>query len=577
MTHTTRTLFGLLTDAVRADPERRTLIEPVEAGTARHHVEHTRLDLLATAVDLADLLRSRGIGDGDGIAVWLPSWAEVYAWQFAASAVGAHIIGVNTRYNVAEVGNVLTKARPAALVMAHGFRGIDFLPTAREAVAEAREALEDREALSSDPEYRAPAVVVSAGPGVDLVPPEVVDRYDLGAGAVRSPVPGTTGHTAAEVLARADAYRTEGSPSTLSVAFTTSGSTGLPKVAAHCEHAVLHHMSAVAERLGFGSGDVMVEPLPYSGVFGYMAGMAALAGGASVLLHPVFDPEALLDDWERFGGTHYVGGDDMIARVRAAWEGRRRDLSIWRWWGVADFQGMSAELAAWSAGEFGTVTSGVYGSSEVFSLLTFWEDSVPPAQRVRGGGRLSAPDYAYRIVDPHTGTEVPEGHRGEIQLWGPNVVDEYLGDRRTPDGTPASGSAMDTNTTEDGWFLTGDLGEAVDDRSFVYVCRMGDVIRLKGFLVDPAEIEVHLAEHPAVEIVKVVSRTDGAGEPEVVAFVQPAPGSTPDGDELRDFCARRLARYKVPAEVRVIERMPTTAGTNGSKIKAAVLRDWARN
>ena len=68
--------------------------------------------LLARTHILAAWLRDHGVGEGDCVAVWLPLWAESYAWQFAASAVGAHVIGVNTRYNVAEVSHVLVKARP---------------------------------------------------------------------------------------------------------------------------------------------------------------------------------------------------------------------------------------------------------------------------------------------------------------------------------------------------------------------------------------------------------------------------------------------------------------------------------
>lgn len=104
---------------------------------------------------------------------------------------------------------------------------------------------------------------------------------------------------------------------------------------------------------------------------------------------------------------------------------------------------------------------------------------------------------------------------------------------------------------------------------------MGDVIRLRGFLVDPAEIELHLITHPEVEIVKVVGRNSEAGAPEVVAFVQPVPDTNPDPAEIRAYCKERLASFKVPTEVRLVETMPVTAGTNGSKIKAAVLREWA--
>lgn len=556
MTSSPSTLYSHLQEWVTADPQRLALIDPVPDGDQRAeiqdgHVHVTVADLLARANQFAALLAAQGIDDGDCVAVWLPSWADTYAWQFAASARGAHVIGVNTRYNVAEVNHVLSKARPRALVLAHGFRGIDFLSTATKAVAEAQE---EFPAGSKHP-FVPPVSFVWAVPGA-ADEPRPAD-YDLGSGAVTVPVNAAQStDVPAPVAPREDR---------LSVAFTTSGSTGMPKLAAHRESAVISHSQHVADRAGFAPGDVLVEPLPYSGVFGYSAGMGALFGGAAVLLHPVFDEHALVQAWATFEGSHFVGADDMLSRVRRVCEESNTRLDSWKWAGVADFQGMSADIATWAAESFGTRTVGVYGSSEVFALTSFWPVDTREELRYSGGGRLVDPAYEYRIVDPLSNERVPSGSEGEIQLRGTNVVDHYLGDQ----GEGAK------NFAGEGWFSTGDLGRDQGPETFEYVCRMGDVIRLRGFLVDPAEIELHLITHEDVEIVKVVGRADESGSPEVVAFVQPVPGSTPDPAEIRQYCKQRLASFKVPTEVRIVETMPVTAGTNGSKIKAAVLREWA--
>jgi acyl-CoA synthetase (AMP-forming)/AMP-acid ligase II len=559
MTAQPGTLYGHLTSWVEADPQRPALIDPVPDGASapagaeldHGHIRVTVADLLARTNEFASLLAEHNVGEGDCVAVWLPSWADTYAWQFAASARGAHVIGVNTRYNVAEVSHVLTKARPTLLVMAHGFRGIDFLATATTAVADARN---DSPAEADHP-FNAPIVAVWAVPGAPDEP-NAAD-YDLGSGAAVVPTAGTT------ASAQVDAVGPD--TDSLSVAFTTSGSTGMPKLAAHREAAVITHSQHVAERVGFVPGDVLVEPLPYSGVFGFSAGMGALFGGAAVLLHPVFDEHELVSAWDHFGGSHFVGADDMLSRVRRVCEETGQRIGSWKWAGVADFQGMSADIAHWAATEFGTRTVGVYGSSEVFALTSFWPNDTAEELRYSGGGRLTDPAYEYRIADPLSDQPVAEGSEGEIQLRGANVVDRYLGDQ----------GEGKKNFTADGWFQTGDLGRAQGPDAFEYVCRMGDVIRLRGFLVDPAEIELHLITHAEVELVKVVGRTGESGAPEVVAFVQPVPGTNPDPAELRAYCKDRLATFKVPAEVRLVESMPVTAGTNGSKIKAAVLREWA--
>lgn len=555
------TLYSHLQKWVDADPHRTALIDPVPDAAGRDDLHHghrrlTVTDLLARAEQFAALLAANNVGEGDCVAVWLPSWADTYAWQFAASARGAHVIGVNTRYNVAEVSHVLSKARPSLLVIAHGFRGIDFLTTAKKAVAESQE----QAAAEAGHPFVAPTVAVWAVPGAPDEP--VAADYDLGSGAVVVPTAdkAASGNTAS---ARTDAVGSD--PDRLSVAFTTSGSTGMPKLAAHRESAVITHSQHVADRVEFGPGDVLVEPLPYSGVFGYSAGMGALFGGAAVLLHPVFDEHSLVSAWDHFGGSHFVGADDMLSRIRRVCEETGQRIDSWKWAGVADFQGMSADIAHWADTEFGTRTVGVYGSSEVFALTSFWPIDTPEELRYSGGGRLVDPAYEYRIADPVSDLPVPESTEGEVQLRGGNVVDAYLGD---------SGEGK-KNFTADGWFQTGDLGRAQGPDSFEYVCRMGDVIRLRGFLVDPAEIELHLITHEEIELVKVVGRSSESGAPEVVAFVQPVPGTNPDPEEIRAYCKERLASFKVPTEVRLIETMPVTAGTNGSKIKAAVLREWA--
>jgi fatty-acyl-CoA synthase len=184
---------------------------------------------------------------------------------------------------------------------------------------------------------------------------------------------------------------------------------------------------------------------------------------------------------------------------------------------------------------------------------------------VSGGGRVVHPGIGVRVADPGTGAVLAAGQEGELQFRGPNVVDAYLGD------DAAAGRAF----TPDGWFRSGDLGALVEEGAFSYICRMGDALRLRGFLVDPAEIELRLAAHPGVHTAKVVGVSGPDGATTAIAFVTPDGPDRPAPDELRAWCAAELAAFKVPATVHVIAEMPTTTGTNGTKIKAATLREWA--
>ena len=507
-------LPDLIGRLARRDPDVVAVHERTPAGL----VAVTRGELWRRVCALAEELREHGITAGDAVAVWLPNWSDALVWQCAAAARGAHVIGINTRYGLEEVTHVLTRARPRLVALAHEFHGLDLPGRLRAAV----------EASGVSPE-----VALVPGPGMPA--PAVVGKGQWTPTFIDGPEPAPS------------------DPAALAVAFTTSGSTGLPKLAAHRGTGVLAHAVADAAVLGLVEGDVVLGALPLSGVFGYNAVLAGLAAGAAVLLEPVFDADQVLDDMAAVGVTHLASGDDLVLRLVEACRAHRRDLSAWRWWGVADFQGRSRELAAWLADEFGTATAGVYGSSEVFALTATWPLDEPTPSRWAGGGRVVHPGIEVRVAGG-------SGVEGELEFRGPNVVDAYLGS--DPDVF-----------TADAWFRSGDLGVLVDEGAFVYTCRIGDALRLRGFLVDPAEIEVRLAAHPAVHTAKVVGVEGADGATVAVGFV------TLDGGEpgdLRAWCAEVLAPFKVPAAVHVLDEMPTTSGTNGLKIRAEELRRLAR-
>lgn len=517
---------------------------PCSRGEFRSRVEAVRGEL-----------EQIGLRPGQCIAVMLPNWSDALVWQFAASAVGAHVIGVNTRYNTGEVAHILTAARPAVVAVAAAFHGLDLFGRLREAAA-------------SVPEVTTPAVAVVPGPAAVAAAP---GDFDLGGGAWTAgsgDVRGVRAPETPDTATLTPAGLGDDPDDRLAVAFTTSGSTGVPKLAAHRESAIVRHGRADAEIMKVTDGDVALCVLPVSGVFGFSTAFASLAGGGALLMETVFDPAGVLRRVREVGVTHAVGGDDLFGRLYDTWhDGAREDLSSLRWVGIADFLGRSHEIARWLRDEFGTHTSGVFGSSEVFALAMLWHADDPESVRWYGGGRAVDSAIELRVVDPFDDSPLPDGEQGELQFRGPNVVDAYL-------GNPEAASRA---FTRDGWFRSGDLAVASGDGGFRYVCRMGDVLRLRGFLVDPAEIEKRLAEHPGVGTVKVVGHTGDGGYTEAVGFVVPTADAPADTvpSALRDWCRETLAAFKVPTAIHIIEAMPTTVGGNGSKIRAVELREWA--
>jgi fatty-acyl-CoA synthase len=529
------TLAGALGELARRHPSDVALVE-IGGATDR---TVTFAELESMSVMLAQELSEHGVGRGDVVGVWLPNVVESVALEFALADLGAATLGVNTRYGEHELTHLLETGRPIGLVAPADFHGIDFAGRLGAALAE----------MPSE----APRPAWVAWIGADAGSVGTLGSWRL----VDRPVGGGTtsfGHGRA-----GDAVNY----------FTTSGSTGLPKLAGHDQQAVVRHARNAARAFGMRRGDVSLGVLPMSGVFGFNHVMAMLLAGGTTVLVPVLDPVTTVEAMERWRVTHVIGGDDLFGRIRDGWEARGRPALALRRGGIADFTGDAAACVAWAEESFGADVTGVYGSSEVFALTAAWPAGLPVADRVRGGGRLVSDDIQIRVVDPDSGALVATGETGEIELRGYNVVTDYLG--------PA-GSAADA-ITDDGWFRTGDLGyqEGRDDE-LVYVCRAGDALRLRGFLVEPAEIERFLMARPGIETAKVVAVKGPDGSDVVVAFATittDEAGAHVDADGLLSEARSRLAAYKVPHAIRVVDALPVTSGTNGTKVRTSVLRQWA--
>ena len=189
----------------------------------------------------------------------------------------------------------------------------------------------------------------------------------------------------------------------------------------------------------------------------------------------------------------------------------------------------------------------------------------PAHVRGQPGGFPIGDHYGVRVRDPESGHLLLHGESGELELAGPSCMVGYYGDAE------ANEKAM----TADGWVRSGDFGHLLDDCSFVFETRMGDVLRLGGYLVAPSEIEAHIQCYPGIDGCQAVGAV-GEDGPVVVAFVTLRPGATFDEAALRQHCAKDLARFKTPARCVALEAFPTTPGANGAKVQRAKLREMAQ-
>ena len=489
-------------------------------------------ELAAASRRVAAGLRRMSIGPGDRVALWLPNipaWLECF---FACARLGAIAVSVNTRFRTHEVEDILGRAGCRALVLWPGFKGIDF----RGILAAARP-----EALAG------------------------VQRLIVYGEAADEPAFEWPGRTPVAYAALRDGAEDTAAPApdySRCVIFTTSGTTRAPKFVCHAQAGVVQHARDVAAGFGLDApGARVLQALPLCGVFGFTQAMAALAGGAPMRMLPLFDAAEAAAALHDEHITHANGGDDMLDRLLAA-RPEPQPFPALRFFGYARFNPALEDLVA-RAGQRGVRACGLYGMSEVHALYALQPADLPAEERAKAGGVLVSPAAEVRICDPDSGAVLPPGEQGEIELKGPSLLREYYGD-----------AAATQAAFHDGWFRTGDLGYLDGPRRFCFVSRIGDVLRLGGFLTSPQEIEAVLEAHPAVQGAQVVGATFGR-TPAAVAYLVLRPGAVLDEAALHAWCQARLAGYKLPRRFVAIDAFPTTPSANGTKIQRARLRAMA--
>jgi fatty-acyl-CoA synthase len=359
-----------------------------------------------------------------------------------------------------------------------------------------------------------------------------------------------------------------GGPDSGCAIFTTSGTTSLPKFVLHNQEQVVRHAGDVVNTLDLEAANTMViQSLPFCGVFGYVYLLATIRAGAPAVMPLIFEATECAELMLRHGATHVAGGDDMFARLIDEGDrltnGAKIPFPTLRNCPYASFNSALADLPK-TAYRRGFPFVGPFGMSEVFSFFSLRRLDDPEEIRTVGGGVPVSDEAHVRVRDPDTGTLLGDGAQGELEIWTPNMFVGYHGNEE------ATRKAF----TEDGYFKTGDLGTSELDGTFTYLGRMGDVLRLGGFLVNPLEIETHLCAHASVADAQTIAlATERGNRP--VAFVIPEQGSEIDETALIGHCKAQLASFKVPIRVIAINEFPSTPSPNGTKIQKGELRRMA--
>ena len=497
-----------------------TVLELFEGSTSLIH--HADGAIAATVLAgegrrLAASWRSDGLEPGDRVAVYADN-GLAYLRSIAAAAAGRFVlVSVNRRYAPEEAQSLVARSG-AHLVVTDANPSIFQAGSAPLSVIEAAALAVPSVALADEP-----------APLDELV---------------------------TEVVAADDPF----------VVFTTSGTTSRPKMVLHHQRSIAVHAFDAAARFELTAADRVLVALPLCGVFGFDSLTAAVAADSDVWLPNRFDALAVADLVASEAITTMNGSDDMFHRML----GSGADLSTVRVGGYGRFN-TSLDGIVGRAAERGLTLTGLYGMSEVQALFALRDPSEAVLGRERAGGTTASPSAHFRIVDPESGDDLDVGLVGELQLIGPSLFAGYLDeggarvDRALTDAAHVEADGMR-------WFRTGDLAQREADGTFTYLTRMGDVLRLGGFLVSPAEIEAVVLQSPGIEAAAAVAIARPGG---VRAAVIVVADHEPDSQAIIAHCNDHLARYKVPIAVIRVDEFPTTPSANGTKIRVGELRALA--
>ena len=325
----------------------------------------------------------------------------------------------------------------------------------------------------------------------------------------------------------------------------TSGTTGVPKGVMLSHRNLLFMAEGSAKIRSVGPEDRLYGVLPMSHAVGLsVVLLGSLIAGASLYLAPRFDPMSARVLLERELVTLLLGSPAIFNQILQYAKLRNVSSLSFPALRIISSSGAPLDPATKSGIEslFGMVLHNGYGVTECSPTIALTRPESPRTDTSIG---VAFPGIEIKLVGSD-GLETPAGGVGELRVRGPNIMKGYY---RAPEETAAV-------VDREGWFNTHDLAR-LDGQHLFIVGRTKDLIVHRGFNVYPAEVEAVLNAHPEVFRSAVVGRAID-GDEEVVAFVQPQPGSVVTRDDLSEYASLHLAAYKRPARILLVSAMPVT-------------------
>ncbi len=530
------TIPDALRETVSRHGQRNAVVLPKEGRTLSYDDLDREVDALAAG------LLALGLGKGDRIGIWSPNRLEWILTQFATARFGAILVNINPAYRPVELEYALNAVGCKALVTAEAFKSSRYIDMLRELAPELERCEPGRLESSTLPHLET-VIAMSDDPGPGIF------RFD---DAIRLGGPAE--------MSRLDAMTGSLSPDEpINIQFT-SGTTGSPKGATLTHRNIVNNARFVTDRIRLTEQDALCIPVPLYHCFGMVMGVLGCVtqGAAMVFPGEGFDAAETLYAVSEARCTALYGVPTMfVATLEEAGKGGY-DLSPLRT-GVMAGASCPIEVMQRVLDELNmTEVTICYGMTETspVSFQSFVDD--PIEKRVTTVGRVH-PHLEVKIVDAD-GAIVPVGEPGELCTRGYSVMRGYWND--------------DERTGEsivDGWMHSGDLATLDEEGFCCIVGRVKDMIIRGGENVYPREIEDYLFRHPDIREAQVFGIPDRRFGEQVCAWVVPREGAGLTPEDVVGFCAGRIAHYKVPKHVRIVDELPMTVTGKPQKF---VMRDW---
>ena len=472
-------------------------------------------------------LMAVGVHKGDRVGIWAPNSSEWTVLQYATAAMGAILVTINPAYRTHELEYVLKQSGVSTLVAAASFKTSDY----KKMIDEVRQAgsCPDLERVVIIGEQSWDDVVAAAK---DVSPEALAER-----GAQLDP------------------------DEAINIQYT-SGTTGFPKGATLSHVNILNNGYYVGEICRYTEIDRVCIPVPFYHCFGMVMGNLACTshGSTMVIPAPGFDPALTLKAVSEEKCTSLYGVPTMFIAEWALPNLADYDLSTVRT-GIMAGSPCPAEMMK------KLIAAGIeemticYGMTETSPVSTQTRTDDTFEHKVNTVGRVN-PQLEIKIVDPATGETVPRGTAGEFCTKGYSIM---LGYWEQPDKT--------AEVLQDGWMRTGDLA-VMDPDGYVRITgRIKDMVIRGGENIYPREIEEFLYTHPDIVDAQVVGVPDPKYGEELCAWIQMRPGAEPlDAQKIREFATGKLAHYKIPKYVELVNEFPMTIT---GKIRKVEIRERA--